>query len=459
MSVWNNIAKTLGFGGDAPESEEESWQVDDVVESTPQPEETGPVEIEPARVHAIFQRVIEVFNNTLPDFLSKSVDPEKQRKYLYDSLDASTKNYLAEVQQRVNDYCTSQWQAERDRLKDEAARLRKRTEELEEKKSAMADKQLSTDRQKRALSERVRDLEDQILKLEAEKEQLDIENKCMVNKAKAATVLEEEIEELRKENLRLNDARQAMDMRSDLNDAMGSEFKKQAAEATAEMKALNEKLQALTEEAALKDARIADLTRKAQVSESKIAELTEHNQSQKKEIDGMAKALAEAQSHAEAVDITPEQLEEIQHQISRFEEVKKKLDSRIDKLRATLKESQAENQSLRDTIKENLLTAAKTQQQLNERIEALTRQLEGAKPGQTAKASEKKRNETKRSSSGSGSSSGVDQLINGADWLVSSPAEESPMHSADEDSFGYTAPPRKPRLATDNDAQLSLFDM
>lgn len=378
MSVWNNIAKAFGFGGDSLETEEENWQVDDAVETEPTPSEpAGPVEVDPAQVHAIFQRVIEVFNNTLPEFLSRSVDPEKQRKYLYDCLDNSMKNYLAELQQRAADYCAAQWQAERDRLKDESDQLRKRADELEAKKSALADKQLSTDRQKRALSERVRDLEDQIVKLEAEKEQLDIENKCMINKAKAASVLEEEIEGLRQENLRLNEAR----------------------------------------------------------------------------------------GHEESSVITQEQYDEIQTQISRFEDVKNKLDNRIDRLRQTLKESQSENQTLRDTIKENLISAAKTQQEMNERIMSLTHQLEearsSAKPSEESPVASKKNDKKrggKRGAPPQDAQGGVDQLINGADWLVSAPPEESPMHARGEDSFGYTAPPRKSHPASDNDAQLSLFD-
>lgn len=379
MSVWSNIARAFGFGGDAPEAEEESWQEDDAAEAPPQPaEHAGPVEVDPAQVHAIFQRVIEVFNNTLPEFLSRSVDPEKQRKYLYDSLDNSMKNYLAELQLRATEYCTAQWQAERDRLKEESEQLRKRADELEAKKSALADKQLSTDRQKRALSERVRDLENQIVKLEAEKEQLDIENKCMVNKAKAASVLEEEIEGLRQENLRLNEAR----------------------------------------------------------------------------------------SQEDSGVITQEQYDEIQAQISRFEDVKAKLDGRIDKLRHTLKESQAENQSLRDTIKENLISAAKTQQEMNDRIASLTQQLEeaqaAAKPAEEkpvpAKKTERKRPDSKHSSAAGNPQGGVDQLINGADWMVSAPPEESPMHVGTEDTFGYTAPPRKTHPVPGNDTQLSLFD-
>ncbi len=478
MSVWNNIAKAFGFGDDSPEPEEENWQADEAALPVPTVEPSGPVEIDPAQVDAIFQRVVEVFNNALPDFLAKSVDPEKQRKYLYDSLDNSMRNYLADVQQRASDYCATQWQTERDRLKDEAAQLRRHADELEAKKSAMTDKQLSTDRQKRALSERVRDLEEQVVKLEAEKEQLDIENKCMINKAKAASVFEAEIEELRQENVRLNAARQAMDVRSDINDAMGSEFKRQAAEATAEIKALKEKLKSFEDNLAGKEARIADLSHETQIKDTKIAELAQSLQSSKHQAELLQHELDQANSQEDAPTVTAEQLEEIQQQIGRFEEVKNKLDARIEKLRNSLKESQSENQSLRDTIKENLMSAAKTQQEMHSRIEDLSRQLEEA--GQSADAAQVsdsaapayRRSENKRHGKRSGNkadnsdsnktvqdSDGIDQLINGADWLVSAPPEESPMHAGTDDTFGYTAPQRKPRMAADNDAQLSLFDL
>ena len=40
----------------------------------------------------IFSRVVEIFNEALPGFLQKSVDPEKQRQLLYSSLDTSIRN-------------------------------------------------------------------------------------------------------------------------------------------------------------------------------------------------------------------------------------------------------------------------------------------------------------------------------------------------------------------------------
>ena len=58
---------------------------------------TPPITDDADRAAAIFDRVLEVFNRSLPDFLKQSVDPEAQRKYLYKSLDDGLKAYIASL--------------------------------------------------------------------------------------------------------------------------------------------------------------------------------------------------------------------------------------------------------------------------------------------------------------------------------------------------------------------------
>ena len=157
---------------------------------------TTPRQDDADRAAAIFDRVLEVFNRSLPDFLKQSVDPEAQRKYLYKSLDDGLKAYIASLKDQAAREAEARWRKDNDALQTSVKNLEQRAREIEDKRTEISQKQMSSDRQRRALSERVHDLESTVARLEAEKEQFELERQSMINKLKVAAVYEKENTEL-----------------------------------------------------------------------------------------------------------------------------------------------------------------------------------------------------------------------------------------------------------------------
>ena len=207
---------------------------------------------------AVFTHVLTVFNEALPDFLARSVDPEAQRRLLLERMDAGLKEYLAKVAADADSRCEARWSNEQATLRTEMETLRHKAEQIEHDRADLKQKQLSADRQKRALSERMHDLESQISRLESEREQFELENKSLVNKLKIVALrypdaLEadmpdplpspEEFKSLQQENAQLNEAiRQAAD-RQAIADEMAADLRKRLADATEEYAQLKESIE------------------------------------------------------------------------------------------------------------------------------------------------------------------------------------------------------------------------
>ena len=64
----------------------------------------------------IFDSVLTVFNESLPEFLQKTVDEKSQKEYLYERLDASAKEYLERIENEAVKQCNNRWEQERRRL-------------------------------------------------------------------------------------------------------------------------------------------------------------------------------------------------------------------------------------------------------------------------------------------------------------------------------------------------------
>jgi len=368
---------------------------------------------------AIFDKVIAVINASLPDFLASTVDTDKQRRYLFDALDQDTRRYLADLEAKANASCEARWAAQSEKLMAEMEQMKQRAKDLENKRSEMKERQLSADRQKRALSERVHDLEAQILKSEADREQLELENKSLINKAKVVNVYEKEIEELQQQIL-----------------ALRGDAPSQPDNVLAEKDALIEQLQQdLAQKETLlaeRDSAIAGLEATLSECREQIASLT----------DKVKQLQAEADSAADS-----EQIRTITEQLERFTEVRAMLDAKITRLTRSLAESKKEAESLRSTIKNNLMQHARQEKALRQEIDALKAGLPAA---DTAKKTRRRVVED---------TSDVQDVISDTDWLVSIPPKGSSMRvsEASDTDFGYQAPPKKPKQPH-NDAQLNLFD-
>lgn len=144
----------------------------------------------PADASMIFEGVVEIFNEALPGFLRDSVDPDKQRKLLYESLDSSIKKYFEQLEKNVERKLHGRYQSESRNLQEQIEELRQKARKEEEGNSNAKNLQLSAERQKRALSERVHELEKQLASIEAENEQYILENKSMANKLRLAALTE-----------------------------------------------------------------------------------------------------------------------------------------------------------------------------------------------------------------------------------------------------------------------------
>lgn len=296
MSFIDSIKHILGISTtDEPDNSagyQQPEQRDSYTAPVPELADTAtdePITVSEEVMHQIFSKVVEVTNAALPSYLSGSVDPAKQKKFLYDSLDSSVKDYLRELDRKSQEKCMSLWKSERDELRKQMETLKQRAADLETRRTEINEQRLSSDRQRRALSERVHDLESKVMGLEAEKEQYEIEHRGLINKAKVASVYESdmesmreeleklrkqtseksikeeieklnsEIESLRNENSRLNNTCEAAKVKSEMSDAMLSELQKRASESQQVAKDSDKRIEQLQDELANKDAKIADL--------------------------------------------------------------------------------------------------------------------------------------------------------------------------------------------------------
>ncbi len=101
MSFFNKIRRALGFDDDSIFENEPNTSVltddsDDLQKTPARDEAPSPAPAAEAanpalHADAIFTHVVAQFNLALPDFLSKSVDPEQQRKLLYENLEQGIK--------------------------------------------------------------------------------------------------------------------------------------------------------------------------------------------------------------------------------------------------------------------------------------------------------------------------------------------------------------------------------
>ncbi len=456
----------------------------------------------------IFEGVVELFNKSLPDFLKSSLDVEAQRKYIYDSLDQSLKDYIVKMGTSARRQYELKWSKERVQMQNELATLKAQAKEIEESKAEWKRQQLSADRQKRALSDRLHDLENQVASLEAEKEQYDLENKSLINKLKVSGVKEGELEDMRQEVARLQSEllkartsqgdeatteiitqkdeqiKELQDKIADLNAIENSKSAEAEQELNAQIEALiaentklNEAIDQLKAKEEIADAMINDLTAKAsdalkkleeceatlsakievadnEALESSFNELKEKYSLLQQELETSNAELSQAQEELKVV-------EEIQAEMEKFEEIKKKKDERIADLQdennrqaTQVAQMQEEIESLRKTIEANIYNQAESENQLRQEIERLK-----ANSDDFAKKAESKEEEKISKRKCKIKISAIDESVaSDTIWLEATPPKGTATRPTPPDiEFGYVAPVKK--NTPENDAQMSLdFD-
>ncbi len=528
MSFFGNVKRAFGF------SDTEDDYIDEGIDATVKPVNSAgnnqqeysdngggndikrDMQVDERLRLGIFDGVVSIFNEALPDFIKTCVDVDAQRKYIYDSLDESLKTYIDKVGEDARERAMSQWESERKKIQFEIAQLKEQHKQAEENRADWQRQQLSAERQKRALTDRVHDLENQINKLEAEKEQYDLENKSLINKLKVSNVKDGDFEVMRQEiaslQEKLKEARGA-DKSGELQalidsanativekdekikalqeqlDAVGDnpesaginveaeQLNSQIEEMTAENKRLSEAIEQLKAKEQIADAMINDLNAKASAA---VHELDEKKQSIDAVVADHTAAMAEIEVLKEKMSLanqelqtTQEELEEarsgllavdeIQEQLSRFEDIKKKKDLRITELTEEAKQHieliarlEEETKSLKKTIEKNLYSQAESERLLKNNIEELKNELEKVKSAVSQTVAETQDKPAKRKRQVK--ISAIDESLDDTDWLVSVPPPGTPTRPASsttENDFGYQAPTRK--STPENDAQMSLW--
>ena len=168
--------------------------------------------------------VVELFNSTQPEFVSRCIDTDAQKQFLLERINADVAERIRQAIRRAHEMGLKEWEETRRKLIEEVEDLRQQKQQLEQRREESKGERLSNQRQKRAMTERINDLESKVNTLEAEKEQLLLENRSMVNRMRVAGVggegavdpnatthLVDELEKLREENAGIEDLRLQLD--------------------------------------------------------------------------------------------------------------------------------------------------------------------------------------------------------------------------------------------------------
>jgi len=252
----------------------------------------------------IFDGVVGIFNNALPDFLRGSVDPVKQRQLLYDTLDRSMKDYFDHLEKNVERRLHVRYQAESLKFQEQIEELRQKARKEEEGNSNAKNLQLSAERQKRALSERVHELEKQLASIEAENEQYILENKTMANKLRLASLTDKDVEAGQEVASRLEEAERKM-----------AESESRAAAAEEALKVSEAKVEELTAAVAAKDdgAKVAGLEKEMAALRESLAQANAKEELSRVKAEELAVRLTKAQEDLKIV-------REVQEQVLKLEE-------------------------------------------------------------------------------------------------------------------------------------------
>lgn len=234
MSFIKSIRRSLGINFDSDEEEEptETIMHDEQARAT-KPEVANDHGISECRPPCptddnlpadMLTAVVELFNSTQPEFVSRCIDTDAQKQFLLERINADVAERIRQAIRRAHEMGLKEWEETRRKLIEEVEDLRQQKQQLEQRREESKGERLSNQRQKRAMTERINDLESKVNTLEAEKEQLLLENRSMVNRMRVAGVsgegvvdpnatthLVDELEKLREENAGIEDLRLQLD--------------------------------------------------------------------------------------------------------------------------------------------------------------------------------------------------------------------------------------------------------
>ena len=466
MAFFKNLKKSLGFENSDEEFEYQESYVDIKKKDTHKPiakksvfmpivtEPHDSVDYEKMK-HDIFAGVLNIFNEALPDFLKSSIDADAQKKYLFDALDSSLQSYINNIGVESQRVCESRWQTERTSLINQINELKKINRDIESSKEEYKRQQLSADRQKRALATRIQDLESKVANFEAEKEQYELENRSLVNKLKATNVVERDVEELRLENIRLQEQLKNIISSQSPSDVIVGTTNSELLALQQQNNELLKQVEQMKLKEEMSDAMINELNAKASISIKQVEELEQEKQSLATQLTIISSQLKDNEKELKESKQDLEIVEQIQEEMSKFEAIKAKKDEKIGELqqeiqhlRNQINELEQEAESLKSTIEQNLYNQAISEDLLKKEINQL-KEVQKNAPQKKAK---------KKNIQSSVKISAIDESIIDADWLISIPPEGTntrPTPATGTEDFGYQAPPKK--TTPENEAQMSLW--
>lgn len=465
MSFFKSVLRAFGFGHEEDDFEDDAPSAlvtpyrrqQDVVITPPVTGNGAAIKEESSGTESFpmtfFDEILEVFNNAQPEFVKQCLDRDAQRRYLYDVLGDSFKEYLERCHSDMEEALMVKSRSETKKFHDEISGLQERCKKNQEKEDELKQRQLSADRQKRALSDKVRELEQRVLSLEAEKEQFILENKSLVNKLKVVGVHEADaaagagvsIEDIAVMRTRLEDT-------SAENEKLHAEIERLNAEVLENAELYKTKM-------AMSDKMLSDIRNSSATSRKELDDavaVRDELQLKYDESESRVKALAAELEEANSL------LEEVkQEMIDKMVKVEDVLSRRDDKIKALKEQKESldvkvmslekEIANLKESLEESVHSRAAVEKELNsvcEQLKELT-----VDPVVTEKP--KRKRGAKKSVP---KISAIDETLDSTEWLIATPPEGMVAKTtgiASDADFGYQEPPRKP--APDNAAQMSLF--
>lgn len=425
MSFIKSIRRSLGINFDSDEEEEPTENImhDEQARATKSEaaDDQGISECRPPcpaddNLPAdMLTAVVELFNSTQPEFVSRCIDTDAQKKFLLERINADVAERIRQAIRRAHEMGLKEWEETRRKLIEEVEDLRQQKQQLEQRREESRGERLSNQRQKRAMTERINDLESKVNTLEAEKEQLLLENRSMVNRLRVAGVggegavdpnvtthLVDELEKLREENAGIDD------LRLQLNEA-------------------TRRLDAVTAE------------------KERLAEDLKAHQSTEKEYSRIRR---QAEKSEDALEKARKQAEQLRADLLQRDDIIRNLNDRLaDALR------EADRLASRDTNDMSHLELTEIPDIIPQPAAAASEIADQPQPVQKKKRGRRKRSEAtpqpKRFSA-------IDELMDSTDWFDSTPPPRQEKPDKNDDDFGYKAPPKKTPPA-DDDKQLSLW--
>lgn len=390
----------------------------------------------------IFRTVVNIFNESLPQFVRQSVDEKAQQKYIYDALDDSMKTYIKSLSDIAARRTEMMYEADRNRLNREMQSIKEKSKRVADTSAEMKEQKLSAERQKRALTERVHDLEQQIDTLLAEKEQFELENRSLANKLRVVSTRE------------ADETDGTPDQESETRIA---ELTSKLDEANSQIEKYVSDIDTLKKRCELADTMINDLNHKASAAniskaenddlQSKLAESASLAEKLKEENDSLNEKLRLAARQLEAKEeellIANSEIEESQTSLKLFEEALDKFETVKNNKDEQIANLQAKVESLNATIENNLKIQIESENALRNEIDALKR---NPRPTQAETQSKK-----------SSKTISLDESFDDINWLISTPPEGTNARTSglSDEEFGYQEPRRT--KSTDDPAQMSLF--